>query len=250
MSPTMNREELSLVQQELFIKRKSSFRMYQEMMVGNHKFVDLLKYEFIMSMFSTLPGALGLYLRKNLYISLFKKVGRNVFFGRNITLRQPCKIKIGKNTIIDDFCQLIVDGENSIGIDLGDNIIINQNARLKGNGFLEVGDNTKINYNSLINFGDKVSIGKNVLIGAYSIIVGSATHKFDRMDIPIVAQGKESKGGIIIEDNVWIGAGVIILNGVKIGRDSIIGAGSVVTKSIPEFSIAFGAPAKVFKKRE
>ncbi|MDW7725825.1 MAG: acyltransferase [Candidatus Methanoperedens sp.] len=245
----MNREELSRMQQELFVKRKSSLKLYQEMMIGNHKFIDLLKYELIMSIFSTLPGALGLYLRKSLYRSLFKKVGRNIFFGRNITLRQPCKIKIGNNTIIDDYSQLIVDGENSIGIELGDNIIINQNARLKGNGFLEIGDNTKINYNCSITFGDKVIIGKNVLIGAYSFIIGSATHKFDRIDIPIVAQGKESKGGIIIEDNVWIGAGVIILNGVKIGRDSIIGAGSVVTKSIPEFSIATGVPANVVKKR-
>ncbi|KCZ72306.1 acetyltransferase (isoleucine patch superfamily) [Candidatus Methanoperedens nitroreducens] len=246
----MDRVELSRVQQELFAKRKSSLRMYQEMMVGSHRFLDLLKYELITSIFSPLPGALGLYLRKQFYRSLFKNIGRNVFFGKDITLRQPCKIKVGHNTIIDDCCQLIADGENSTGIELGSNVILNQNVRLKGDGSLKIGDNTKINSNCSITFGDNVKIGKNVLIGGYSSIIGALTHRFDRTDIPIIAQGKESKGGIIIEDNVWIGASVVILNGVSIGKDSIIGAGSVVTKSIPEFSIAFGVPARVVKRRK
>jgi len=245
----MNSEKLSRVQRDLFVNRKSSFRMYQEMMIGNHDYLDLLKYELITSIFSQLPGAFGLYLRKHLYRYLFCRVGRNVLFGKNIALRQPCKIRIGNNTIIDDYCQLIVDGENSKGIELGDNIILNQNVRLSGT-FLKVGNNTKLNYNCTIGFSDGVEIGENVLIGAYSFIIGEGTHRFDRTDIPIIEQGKESKGGIIIEDNVWIGAGVNILNGVRIGRDSIIGTGSVVTKSIPEFSIAFGNPAKVVKKRK
>lgn len=246
----MSGKELSRVQRELFVTRKSPYRMYQEMMVGNHKFLDLLKYEFIITFFSQLPGALGLYLRKYFYKYLFNKVGHNVFFGKNITLKQPFKIKIGNNTMIDDYCQLLVDSKDSKGIEMGDNVILNQNVRLSGSGFLEVGDNTKLNYNCTIGFGDNVMIGKNVLIGPYSFIIGDPTHRFNETDLPIVAQGKQSKGGIIIEDNVWIGAGVNILNGVKIGRDSIIGAGSVVTKNIPEFSIAFGVPARVVKKRK
>ena len=250
----MGNKELSRMQQELSAKKKSNIRLYQEMTVGNHSLLDLVKYEFITSIFSPLPGALGIYLRKHLYRPLFRKVGRKVLFGRNITLRQPHKIEIGNNTIIDDYCQLIVVGENSYGIVLGDNIIINQNSRFKndgfGDGYLEIGDNTMINYNTSISYGDHVKIGKNVLIGAYSFIIGALTHRFDRIDIPIIAQEKESKGGIIIEDNVWIGAGVYVLNGVKIGRDSIIGVGAVVTKNIPEFSIAVGVPARVIKKRE
>lgn len=246
----MNKEELSRVQQELFLKKKSSFKMYQDMMVGNNKFMDLLKYEVITSFISPLSGALGLYLRKRFFKYLFRKIGCNVFFGKNITLRQPCKVRIGNHDMIDDYCQFIVDGDNNSGIKLGDNIILNQYVRLKGSGFLEIGDNTKINYNCSISFSENVKIGRNVLIGPYSLIIGATTHRFDRIDIPILAQGKESKGGIIIEDNVWIGAGVNILNGVKIGRDSIIGAGSVVTKSIPEFSIALGIPARVVKKRK
>jgi len=246
----MNGEESSKMQQELFMKNKSNFRIYQETMVGNYKFLDLLKFELITSVSSSLPGAVGLYSRKHLYRFLFKKIGRNVFFGKNIRLRQPYKIKIGNNTLIDDYCQLEVDGENSNGIELGNNIILNQFVRLKGNGFLEIGDNTKLNYNCSIIYGNHLKIGKNVLIGGYSYILGAPTHRFDRTDISIIAQGKESKGDIIIEDNAWIGAGVIILNGVKIGRDSIIGAGSVVTKNIPDFSIAVGVPAKVIKKRK
>lgn len=245
----MSDEELSRFQKELFVKNKSSFKNYQEMMVGSYKLVDFIKYELITSFISPMPGALGLYLRKSLYKSLFKKVGRNVLFGKNITLKQPCKIKIGDRNIIDDYCQLIVGGDNNSGIELGNNIIMNQNVRLKGNGFLKIGDNTKINYASSITFGEYVNIGSNVLIGAYSYIIGGLIHRFDRIDVPIIAQGKSSKGGVVIEDNVWLGAGVTILNGVEIGRDSIIGAGSVVTKNIPEHSIAVGVPAKVIRKR-
>ncbi|MDJ0595884.1 MAG: DapH/DapD/GlmU-related protein, partial [Pleurocapsa sp. MO_226.B13] len=56
--------------------------------------------------------------------------------------------------------------------------------------------------------------------------------------------------GITIGDNCWIGAGVNVLDGVKIDRDSIIGAGAVVTKSVPEFSIAVGVPGKILKNRK
>src|SRR5574341_1162514 len=146
----MTGEELSRIQQELFLKKKSSLRTYQDMVIGNQGFKELLKYELITSIFSPIPGALGLYLRKYFYKSLFKKVGRNVFFGKNITVKQAYKIEIGSNTIIDDNCQMIVDGENSIGINLGNNVILNQNVRFKGGGFLEVGDNTKLSYNSSI----------------------------------------------------------------------------------------------------
>jgi len=59
-----------------------------------------------------------------------------------------------------------------------------------------------------------------------------------------------SKGGIVIEDNIWMGSGTKVLDGVKVGRDSVIGAGAVVTRDIPEFVIAVGVPAKVIKERK
>jgi len=95
-----------------------------------------------------------------------------------------------------------------------------------------------------------------VFIGKYSVIaenfrVISSNHRNDRADI----QGKFtvpsdiSKGPVYIGNNVWCGDNVTILSGVTIGDGAVIGAGSVVTRDVPPFSVAVGAPAKVIKYR-
>ena len=85
-------------------------------------------------------------------------------------------------------------------------------------------------------------------IAANTIII-PANHGFKNIDIKICDQSMTKKG-IVIKDNIWIGAGVTILDGVTIGEGSIVGAGSVVTKDIPSYSIAAGVPSKVIKKRK
>jgi acetyltransferase-like isoleucine patch superfamily enzyme len=76
-----------------------------------------------------------------------------------------------------------------------------------------------------------------------------AGHNFERVDIPIRKQGSLMKG-IVIEDDVWIGCGCRILDGVRIGRGSVIGAGSVVNKNVPEYSVVVGVPGRVIKNRK
>jgi acetyltransferase-like isoleucine patch superfamily enzyme len=86
-------------------------------------------------------------------------------------------------------------------------------------------------------------IGKYTLIGGFTYIIPS-NHVYADPHFPYALQG-ESRKGIKIGSNVWIGAGCIILDGVSIGDNSVIGAGSVVSKSIPADSLAFGVPASV-----
>jgi galactoside O-acetyltransferase len=74
-------------------------------------------------------------------------------------------------------------------------------------------------------------------------------HRFDRTDVPIHGQGVTSRG-VVIEDNVWIGMNVSILDGVRIGNGSIVGAGAVVTKDVPANAIVVGNPARVLRFRE
>jgi acetyltransferase-like isoleucine patch superfamily enzyme len=92
-----------------------------------------------------------------------------------------------------------------------------------------------------------LKIGNDVRIATH-VVITPAGHVFDKKDIPIRLQGVEMKG-IVIEDDVWIGANATILDGVIIGRGCVIGAGSVVTKSLPEYSVAVGVPARVIYKR-
>lgn len=112
-----------------------------------------------------------------------------------------------------------------------------------------------------INIGSRVFIGKRVILDAYGkITIGddcsiaadckiiSGNHNFDDVNLPINKQGYKISE-VVIEDNVWLGFNVLIMPGIRIGSGSIIGAGSVVTKSFPKNSIIAGNPAKLLKKR-
>ena len=230
--------------------KKSAFAKYQELYIGSSSSWFLLKYEVITSVLGPLPGALGLALRSKFFKTLLGKVGSNVVFGRNVIFRHPQKSHVGDNVIIEDNCVLDAKGKDNKGMFVGDNVTIGRNCVLScKNGDLYIGDNTVININTFIQSAKKVDIGKNVIISAFCYIIGAGDHIMTRTDIPIIAQGQTVKG-ITIEDNVVIGAGAKIKDGITIGRDAFIGAGAVVTKSIPEFSIAVGVPARVIKKRK
>lgn len=135
---------------------------------------------------------------------------------------------------------------------------------LAGN-FLSVGRNCKIQ--PRVNFGDgnditigdhcminedvyiqKATIGNYVMI-APNVALYATSHVFDRLDIPMVLQGKTTEQACVIEDNVWIGRNAVIMPGIRIGTGSIVGAGAVVTKNIEPNSIVGGVPAKLLKKR-
>ena len=94
----------------------------------------------------------------------------------------------------------------------------------------------------------KITIGNDVMIGPQVMIIAK-NHRFDNVALPMNRQGERSKG-VVVGDNVWIGARAIILDGVTIGNGSIVGAGAVVTKDIPEMTIAGGVPAKIIRTRK
>lgn len=112
---------------------------------------------------------------------------------------------------------------------------------------LSIGKNSGINAGSWINARGNVKIGAEVIIGPYCII-HSANHISDDLEMPIQYQGHQHEP-VVIEDNVWLGARVTVLPGVRIGSGAIVGAGSVVTKDIPSNAIATGTPAQVIRIR-
>jgi acetyltransferase-like isoleucine patch superfamily enzyme len=91
-------------------------------------------------------------------------------------------------------------------------------------------------------------MGSDITIGSHTVII-SGNPDYKRLDIPMMKQ-QGSARGINIEDDVWIGVGVRVIDGVRIGRGSVIGAGAVVTKDIPPYGIATGVPAEVVKMRD
>ena len=110
---------------------------------------------------------------------------------------------------------------------------------------IEIGSKLSIHENSTISAHGGISIGSNVSIGS-NCIISSSNHNFKNSNIPFKQQGINLQK-VTIGNNVWIGASVTILAGVKIGNNCIIGAGSVVIKNIDSNSIAIGSPAKKIK---
>ncbi len=229
----------------------SVLRKYQQVMVGNHSLFDLLRYGIFDSLFVPFPGALGILLRARMYGKWLGAMGKNVIWGRNVSIRHPRNIKVGNNVLIDDNCVLDAKGDGTGGITIGDNVMIGRNTIIATkNGRIEIGDNSNIATNCRIGTTSSLKVGKNVLIGGYTYITAGGEHKSDRTDIPIIAQGEGVSRGIVVDDNVWIGARVTVLDGVTVGRDSIIGACALVTRDIRAFVVAYGVPAKVVRSRK
>lgn len=239
------------LQAKLFDRRESAASKYSDLVVGSRELIQIMRFELLIELSSTVPGALGYWLRSKMYPRLLRRAGRGVLFGRNICIRHPGRVSLGDGVVIDDNCVLDGKGDSGEGIIVGDRVLIGRNTILscKG-GSIEIGDNTNISANCMLMSESRLSIGRNVLIAGMSYIVAGGNHDFSRTDIPIISQACVSKGGVRVEDNCWLGANVTLLDGVTIGRDSVIGAGAVVTKSIPAFAIAIGVPARVIRFRE
>lgn len=125
--------------------------------------------------------------------------------------------------------------------------ILNGVLILTYGGNISIGEGCSINpYTIIYGHGD-TTIGNNVLIASHCSIVPNS-HVFTDRTLPISKQGNISKG-IVIEDDVWIGHGCSVLNGVRIGKGAIVAAGSVVNKDVPPFTIVGGVPAKKLKDR-
>jgi len=113
---------------------------------------------------------------------------------------------------------------------------------------LAIGKNVAINDNFWVDASGGVEIGNNVLIGPDVKII-TVNHRFDRINVPIRSQGQILKK-VVVEDDVWIAAGAILLPGARIGRGAIVAAGAVVADSIKPYSVVGGIPAKEIKKRD
>lgn len=177
------------------------------------------------SVFSRLNARVCIYLvRTNLWLM-------GVTFGKRLIAEGNVYVGDGSKVLIKDYVRLGKD------VYLG----------TFPSGFLSIGSNTYIGRYSIILAYDNVQIGKDCLIAPYCHITDTS-HNFDDVNQPIRLQKLKAEK-VIIEDDVWLGAGVSVLPGVTIGRGSVIGARAVVSKDIPAYSIAVGVPAKVLKKR-
>jgi acetyltransferase-like isoleucine patch superfamily enzyme len=155
----------------------------------------------------------------------------------------PFYHKKGKGAIVRPRTRMDVVPWNKF--ELGeDSTIEDFSAINNGVGDVIIGDRTKIGLSNTI-IGP-VTIGNDIRL-AQNITLSGLNHNYEDVNMPIHVQGV-STSPIVIEDETWIGANVVVLAGVTIGRHCIVAAGSVVTKNIPPYSVAVGNPARVLKQ--
>lgn len=176
------------------------------------------------------------YQIKRVYITerkrrLFKKFGKGSILAPNISLGIANNISIGENTSIMSHC------------------IIETCPTARYTPYLEIGDRVSLGEYSHVTCANKVVIGNGVLTGRFVLITDNShgNNTKEVADIAPLAREVHSNGPVYIGENVWIGDKVTILPNVTIGKGCIIAANAVVTKDIPEYSVAAGIPAKVIK---
>lgn len=226
----------------------SSLSKYQDLVVGSRSFARLVLYELVVTLTSWVPGALGLVLRRLAYPWILGAAGRNVTFGQGVVLRHPHKIRLGDDVVIDDLVLLDAKGSNNSGITVGKGGFIGRGTVLScKDGDIVLADGVNIGFHSEIFSGSSVTVGRHGLFAAYTYLVGGG-HAFENGEVPVVAQERTSVG-IVVGENVWLGTGAKVLDGVTLGDDVVVGANAVVTDDIPSGCVAVGIPARVVRRR-
>jgi acetyltransferase-like isoleucine patch superfamily enzyme len=175
-----------------------------------------------------------------------------LFVGRHVHILHPRRLAVGRSVTLED--DVRIDALCRRGVCLGSNVTIAKFTVIEATGVIsnlgegfEMGDNSNLGDYCFVGAAGGVRIGRNVLIGQ-RVSFHSENHRFERADLPIKEQGV-TRRGIVVEDDCWLGAGCIVLDGVTVGHGSVVAAGSVVTRDVPPYSVVAGVPAKVIRQR-
>lgn len=166
-----------------------------------------------------------------LYVrSRVNSVGKRAVVNPPITLYSPQQISIGDRTVIREHCWLNA-------------------ARSEGSEpSLKIGSDCYIGRFGHINAARSVTIENKVLI-ADRVYISDYDHDFSDLATPVIDQGIRGKGPIVLREGCWIGIGSVILSGVTVGKNAVVGANSVVNRDVPDYAIVVGSPAKVVRDR-
>ena len=185
---------------------------------------------------------------------LFLKQAKGLFLvGRGVQISHGRHITCGKNVKFEDFSE--IHGLCSDGLVFGDYVTISRGVMIRPSSYygndlgkgLVMGEHSSIGPYGYIGCSGKITIGKNVMFGPKCSLFAE-NHNFSDTESSIKSQGVNQKG-ITVEDDCWIGSNVVILDGVTIGKGSVIGAGTLVTKDVPAGSVVMDKREKRIKER-
>ena len=196
----------------------------------------------------------GIKALRGLWKRLFIKEVHGLFLvGIGTRITHGSHIRCGKNVKFEDYSE--IQGLGAEGLIFGDNVTIGRGVMIRPSSYyggdlgvgLYMGSNSSIGPHGYIGCSGKIIIGSNVMFGPKCSLFAE-NHIFSDMKTTIKSQGVKQKG-ITIEDDCWIGSNVVILDGVTIGKGSVIGAGTIVTKDVPARSVVVDKRNKWIKNR-
>lgn len=182
-----------------------------------------------------------------------KKAKGLLLVGKHVSISHGKHISCGKMVKFEDYSE--IHGLCEEGLHFGDYVTIGRGTLIRPSSYygkdlgkgLEIGEHSSIGPYGYVGCSGKIVIGKNVMFGPKCSLFAE-NHVFSDKESSIKSQGVSQKG-IVIEDDCWIASNVIILDGVTIGKGSVIGAGTLVSKDVPPGSIVIDRRDKVVKER-
>jgi acetyltransferase-like isoleucine patch superfamily enzyme len=199
-------------------------------------------------LFGWIPTIIGVGVRGLFYRLILRMDGAAAIENR-VRLRFADHIRLGHGVYLDEGVYLHACPR---GIEIGPRTIVMHGAVLHVYNFrnmphsrIKIGGDCLIGEYSVIRGQGGVQIGDRVYTSPFTQII-AVNHVFDDPNRPFVEQGITAEG-IIIEDDVWLGAGAIITDGVRVGKGAVVAAGAVVTKDVPPHTVVGGVPAKPIK---
>lgn len=204
--------------------------------------------QIVYLLFSWIPTVVGIGLR-GVFYRLIMRMDGVAAIEKGVRLRFADQIRLGHGVYIDEGVYLHACPQ---GIEIGSGTIVMHGAVLHVYNFrnmsqsgIKIGKDSLIGEYSVIRGQGGVQIGDRVYTSPFTQII-AVNHVFDDPDRPFVEQGITAEG-IVIEDDVWLGAGAVITDGVRVGRGAVVAAGAVVTKDVSPHTVVGGVPAKLIK---
>ena len=224
----------------------SSLRLYLDRQASS-----LPRYfyeQFFLVCFGWIPTIFGIAIRSVLYLFILHMDGAAAI-ENHVRIRFANHIRLGHGVYLDQGAYLHATPH---GIEIGDRSIVMHGAILHVYNFrdmpqsrIKIGCDSLVGEYSVIRGQGGVVIGDRVYTSPFTQII-AVNHVFNDPNRPFVEQGITAEG-IVIEDDVWLGAGAVITDGVRVGRGAVVAAGAVVTKDVPPHTVVGGVPAKPIK---